>query len=84
MTTPLLVIIESPSGLVCAWCDVYNRVECDTRDEHDRVVCSWTVCAYCGRSELGPKRGRTTPVPKEVVVPFPRRSDDDFPDECPF
>jgi hypothetical protein len=23
-------------GLVCAWCDVYDRIECEARDENGR------------------------------------------------
>jgi hypothetical protein len=48
--------------LVCAWCDVYCRVECENEFQ------SWTVCAYCGRSELRlSKLGRQTPLPKDDV-----------------
>jgi hypothetical protein len=59
-------------GPVCAWCDVYNRVERNTHDEHGRVICSWTVCAYCGRTELNmSKQGRQTPIPKRRPTPPP-------------
>jgi hypothetical protein len=50
--------------LVCAWCDVYSRVECDHRDAEGRVTISGTQCAYCGRTELRfGKLGRQTPIP---------------------
>jgi hypothetical protein len=38
--------------LVCAWCGVYARVECEARDDQGHVVQTWTKCAYCGRTEL--------------------------------
>jgi hypothetical protein len=54
------------TGPVCAWCDVYCRIECETRDDQDRLVCSWTKCAYCGCSELRfGKLGHQTPIPNE-------------------
>jgi hypothetical protein len=61
--------------MVCAWCDVSNRVEQVMRVD-GRVVQSWTCCAYCGRTELRRgKLGRQTPIP-----PPPTPPDDD----CPF
>jgi hypothetical protein len=55
----------SDDGPVCAWCDVYNRIECEARDESGQLVSAWTKCAYCGRTELRfGRRGHTTPVPK--------------------
>jgi hypothetical protein len=55
--------------MVCAWCDVYCRVECETRDDEGRLVCAWTECAYCGRTELRfGKLGRQTPLPKDKEV----------------
>jgi hypothetical protein len=38
--------------LVCAWCGVNCREQRNMRDEDGRVIQSWTVCAYCGRTEL--------------------------------
>jgi hypothetical protein len=53
------------TGFVCAWCDVYNRELREVRDENGDLVQTWTVCAYCGRSELRLGRlGRQTPIPK--------------------
>lgn len=40
------------SRLVCAHCGIYNRIECETCDDDGNIVCSWTECAYCGRTEL--------------------------------
>jgi len=60
--------------LVCAWCDVYNRVPCEMRDENGVVYQTSTKCAYCGRSELRLGRlGRQTPIPpvKEPPEGFP-------------
>jgi hypothetical protein len=51
------------TDLVCAWCDVDARVPCETRDDKGELITSWTKCAYCGRTELGPKLGRQTPIP---------------------
>jgi hypothetical protein len=57
-------------NMVCAWCDVYARVECNTADENGRIVSSWTACAYCGRTELRFKKlGRQTPLPKDAEEP---------------
>jgi hypothetical protein len=56
---------------VCAWCDVYNRIECEARDKDGSLVSSWTKCAYCGRCELGPKRGHQTPIPPDNPPPDP-------------
>jgi hypothetical protein len=54
------------SDLVCAYCDVYARVPCDTRDDQGRIHVSWTACAYCGRTELRlGKLGRQTPPPRD-------------------
>ena len=65
--------------MVCAWCDVYARVEREYRldlDDGPHTISS-TVCAYCGRSELRfGTLGRQTPIPK--------KTDDDRPDGCPF
>ena len=56
--------------LVCAWCDVYCRVERVLRDDDGRVIQTSTVCAYCGRSELRfGKRGRQTPIPAPPAPP---------------
>jgi hypothetical protein len=41
--------------MVCAWCDVYCREERRTVNEEAMIDVSWTVCAYCGRSELEPE-----------------------------
>ena len=38
--------------MVCARCDVYCREERRTVNEEAMIDVSWTVCAYCGRSEL--------------------------------
>ena len=51
------------SEMVCAWCDVYNRVECVTYDDQGHEVMREARCAYCGRGELGRKLGRQTPIP---------------------
>jgi hypothetical protein len=54
-------------SMVCAWCDVYARVECNATDENGIIISSWCVCAYCGRSELRfNKLGHQTPLPKDV------------------
>ena len=63
---------------VCAWCDVYAREhrEYVVEDNGPHTI-SYTICAYCGRSELRPEKlGRQTPIPKQ--------SDDPPPDGCPF
>jgi hypothetical protein len=52
------------TALVCAWCDIYCRTECNTRDESGAIVYAWTCCAYCGRTELRFGRlGHQTPIP---------------------
>jgi hypothetical protein len=52
------------SEVVCAWCDVYNRIPREIRDDEGRVISSETCCAYCGRTELRfGKLGRQTPIP---------------------
>jgi hypothetical protein len=63
------------TGPVCAWCDVYNRVERVTRDAEGNEIMRDTCCAYCGRTELrfGGKSGRQTPIPP----PPPPCNDDD-------
>jgi hypothetical protein len=62
--------------LVCAWCDVYNRIERVHRDEDGREFMRDTVCAYCGRTELRFGRlGRQTPIPPPPAAP---------PDGLPF
>ena len=38
--------------MVCARSDVYCREERRTVNEEAMIDVSWTVCAYCGRSEL--------------------------------
>ena len=38
--------------MVRARCDVYCREERRTVNEEAMIDVSWTVCAYCGRSEL--------------------------------
>ena len=54
---------------VCAWCDVYNRIECRAYNEEAYIDTSWTKCAYCGRTELRFKRlGHTTPIPKDEEI----------------
>jgi hypothetical protein len=65
------------TDMVCAWCDVYARVERAQYDDEGRPFIIWSACAYCGRSELRlGKRGRQTPIPEEEV--------DDRPDGRPF
>jgi len=55
---------------VCAWCDVSNRVPCETRDENGVVIQTWTRCAYCGRTELRlGKFGHQTPIPPAKKPP---------------
>jgi hypothetical protein len=50
--------------MVCAWCDVEDRVPRALRDENGRVFQTWTECARCGRTELRVgKLGRQTPIP---------------------
>jgi hypothetical protein len=62
--------------MVCAWCDVYCRIERVTRDEEGREVMHDTCCAYCGRTELRfGKLGRQTPLPEPPEPP---------PDGLPF
>jgi hypothetical protein len=49
---------------VCAYCDVYCRVERIQYDDDGREIMCSSVCAYCGRSGLRRgKLGRQTPVP---------------------
>jgi hypothetical protein len=58
--------------LVCAWCDVYARVEREYRVDYDDGphTISYTVCAYCGRTELRRgKLGRQTPIPEPSTPP---------------
>jgi hypothetical protein len=58
------------SDPVCAWCDVYARLECEARDDQGRLIQSWTKCAYCGRTELRfGKLGRQTPIPQQRAGP---------------
>jgi hypothetical protein len=58
------------SRFVCAWCDVYCRVERVHHDEAGREIMRDSVCAYCGRTELRFDRlGRQTPIPKPSVRP---------------
>jgi hypothetical protein len=53
------------SEWVCAWCDVDAREVRGRYDDDGRVIQQWTVCAYCGRTELRLRKlGRQTPVPK--------------------
>lgn len=52
--------------LVCAWCDVYARVPCETRDDQGHVVQSWTKCAYCGRTASLRKARPANPDPAGV------------------
>jgi hypothetical protein len=53
--------------MVCAWCDVYCRVErVHTDATTGEIVMHDTVCAYCGRGELRVgKLGRQTPLPED-------------------
>jgi len=48
------------NDLVCAWCDVYCRVERGHQDEAGREITHDTACAYCGRTELRFARGGRT------------------------
>src|SRR5262249_1556004 len=64
------------SEIVCAWCDVYNRVECVAYDDKGHEIMREARCAYCGRGELGRKWGRQTPIPPP---PPPASSDDGVP-----
>jgi hypothetical protein len=57
------------SRFVCAWCDVYCRVERVQHDEAGREIFRDSVCAYCGRTELRFALGRQTPIPKLSVRP---------------
>jgi hypothetical protein len=63
-------MIDDPLSFVCAWCDVYCRVE---RVQHDEQGCEfmrWACCAYCGRTELRlGKLGRQTPIPAPPTPP---------------
>ena len=61
---------------VCAWCDVWCRVQRNQYDDQGRAIVCGTACAYCGRTELRlGKLGRQTPIPP----PRPDR-----PDGLPF
>ena len=52
-------------GPVCACCDVNVREVRCMYDDEGRPFQTWTVCAYCGRTELRPRKlGRQTPIPK--------------------
>ena len=64
------------NGLVCAWCDVYCRVERVQVDENGKEFMCDICCAYCGRTELRlGKLGRQTPIPERKPIdpndPFP-------------
>jgi hypothetical protein len=55
---------------VCAWCDVWCRVERIQRDAQGREIVRGTACAYCGRTELRlGKLGRQTPIPPPPIAP---------------
>ena len=41
--------------LVCAWCDVYDRVECRAVNDEEKIDTAWTKCRLCGRAELKKK-----------------------------
>jgi hypothetical protein len=61
---------DKTSRCVCAWCDVYCRVERAQHDEAGREIMRDSVCAYCGRTELRFARlGRQTPILKPSVRP---------------
>jgi hypothetical protein len=58
-------------GPVCAYCDVWCRATCAQYDDEGRPFLTWTACAYCGRSELRPRKlGRQTPIPKDQPKPL--------------
>ncbi len=58
------------ADVVCAWCDVWSRVERNQYDDDGRAVVCGTVCAYCGRSEIRfGKLGRQTPIPAKPALP---------------
>jgi hypothetical protein len=62
--------MTSNAGPVCAWCDVYARELRQMHDDEGRVIQVWTVCAYCGRTELRwQKLGRQTPIPPPPKAP---------------
>jgi hypothetical protein len=63
----------SDDGPVCAWCDVYCRVERVRHDEETgKETMRYCVCVYCGRTELRLRKlGRQTPIPP----PRPPRPD---------
>jgi hypothetical protein len=64
-----LAMRSNAEGPVCAWCDVWAREVRQIR-EGDRVIQEWTVCAYCGRTELRlQKLGRQTPIPPPQKPP---------------
>jgi len=66
--------MSEPEGPVCAWCDVYAREVRCMHDDGGRVTQRWTVCAYCGRTELRLRKlGHQTPRPpvKEPPEGFP-------------
>jgi len=55
---------------VCAWCDVWCRIENNQYDDQGRAAIYGTACAYCGRSELRfGKLGRQTPIPAPPAPP---------------
>jgi predicted DNA-binding transcriptional regulator AlpA len=56
--------------MVCAWCDVYDRIECGSQGDDFDVA--WTKCRLCGRTELRwEKLGRQTPVPQDDAAEPP-------------
>jgi len=52
--------------LVCAYCDVSDRVERVLRDDRYEILQISTVCAICGCGELSVKRGYQTPPPMKT------------------
>jgi hypothetical protein len=64
------ITMDNDLGLVCAWCDVWNRVERVLKDESGHEFLRDSSCAYCGRTELRfGKLGRQTPIPTPRVPP---------------
>ena len=64
--------MSDTKGPVCAWCDVYVRTPRCMYDDEGRVMQEWTVCAYCGRSELRLRKlGHQTPIPKHEPPHWP-------------
>jgi hypothetical protein len=58
------------ADFVCAWCDVYCRIERVHRDEQGREIMRDSCCAYCGRTELRfGKLDHQTPIPKSAEPP---------------